>query len=53
MRMITFNEWRIGWGTRRCLVDIAIGRISLLSFWWYKGGRIGVTLLGFGFGVIL
>jgi hypothetical protein len=52
MRVIAFNEWRIKPTNRRCLIEIAIGRVSLLSLWWWKGGRIGATLLGFGFGVI-
>jgi hypothetical protein len=53
MRVIAFNEWRNGMTCRRCLLVVGVGGIDLFSFWWYKGGRIGVTVLGFGIGVIL
>lgn len=48
MRFLAFNQWKKGHTWRRIQFTFGIGKIDVLGISWWKGGRLVVTILGFG-----
>jgi hypothetical protein len=53
MRIITFNQWKKRTMNRFFSMGLGICPVDLFAVWWWKGGTIGVTVFGLGFGAIL